>query len=477
MAVFPSASGAVIAAIDMQRSLHQQFAHLQMRIGLAVGDVVDEGGGLSGLAVVAAERLARCAQAGQIVVDRAVRWLGLEHSDATFERLEPFELLEPFEPLDVGGAIEPVVAFVVPWRDSALLPGRRPPFPPGLTTASDLGFVGRSVQWVALEGIWRRAASGVTQIVVLGGEAGAGKTRLAAEFARSRFDDGATVLLGSCDPQTVAAYQPWVEVLDQLPRQVHADDAARAVDLVGAVEAALSEAAHRSPVVLVIEDLHWAGDETLTLLAHLARVAGLGPIMVIATFRETRDGTTHPVTNMLTDVRRMSSVTRLRVEGLDAEDVTALVALATGELPGPALCRIAASIAEHSRGNAFFVGELWRRALENGVVHIVDGSWQVDEQLARHYAVASQSPHRDRHEGADPCGLPHGLSNRELQVLRLAAEGYSNGAIGRRLCISANTAGNHVRSILRKTGTANRAEAATYAALHGLLEDWKKRDA
>jgi ATP/maltotriose-dependent transcriptional regulator MalT len=65
--------------------------------------------------------------------------------------------------------------------------------------------------------------------------------------------------------------------------------------------------------------------------------------------------------------------------------------------------------------------------------------------------------------------LPDGLSAREVEVLRLIAAGSSNRDIGERLHISTNTAANHVRSILQKTGSANRAEAATYAARHELL--------
>jgi DNA-binding CsgD family transcriptional regulator len=64
---------------------------------------------------------------------------------------------------------------------------------------------------------------------------------------------------------------------------------------------------------------------------------------------------------------------------------------------------------------------------------------------------------------------PDGLSGREVEVLRLVAAGLSNRAIGERLLISQNTAANHIRSILQKTGSANRAEATAYAARHGLL--------
>jgi DNA-binding NarL/FixJ family response regulator len=69
-----------------------------------------------------------------------------------------------------------------------------------------------------------------------------------------------------------------------------------------------------------------------------------------------------------------------------------------------------------------------------------------------------------------PAALPDGLSAREVEILRLVAGGDSNRDIGRRLFISEHTVANHVRAILRKTGCANRTEAAGYAHRHGLAE-------
>ena len=69
---------------------------------------------------------------------------------------------------------------------------------------------------------------------------------------------------------------------------------------------------------------------------------------------------------------------------------------------------------------------------------------------------------------APAAGLPDGLSPREAQVLGLVARGLSNREIGQELSISEHTAANHIRSILRKTGCANRTEAASYAHRHGL---------
>ena len=65
--------------------------------------------------------------------------------------------------------------------------------------------------------------------------------------------------------------------------------------------------------------------------------------------------------------------------------------------------------------------------------------------------------------------LPDGLSSREVQILALVARGLSNREIGAELTISEHTAANHVRSILRKSGCANRTQAATYAHRHGLV--------
>ena len=70
--------------------------------------------------------------------------------------------------------------------------------------------------------------------------------------------------------------------------------------------------------------------------------------------------------------------------------------------------------------------------------------------------------------GAAGPGKPDGLTVRELEVLKLLAAGLSNREIGERLYISGNTAANHVRSILIKTGAANRTQAAMYAAAHEL---------
>ena len=266
-----------------------------------------------------------------------VRWLAGDRSGADFE---------PLGALRLEGLPEPVGAFLVPWSGRST--AERVPFPPALAMPSELGFVGREEEWGTLDGLWEAAAAGEPRVALLGGEAGAGKTRLAAEYARARFGHGAAVLFGTCDAQLVVPYQPWTQALEQLLRVVRPDELAaettadlgalaallpsldrgagprtseRPIDadmerlrLFNAVEAVLAEAAVRWPVVLVLDDLHWASAQTLALLGRVARSGGLGRMLVIATFRDTGDEMTEPLAGMLADLRRIPSVTRVRLE-------------------------------------------------------------------------------------------------------------------------------------------------------------------
>jgi len=102
--------------------------------------------------------------------------------------------------------------------------------------------------------------------------------------------------------------------------------------------------------------------------------------------------------------------------------------------------------------------------------------WErVDAGSAHHLApvVLHRRPGTTSHESRPPLTVVpcEQLSRRELEVLRLVAEGRSNREIGELLFISGNTAANHVRAILQKTGAANRAEAVAFAGRHGLLHE------
>ena len=191
-------------------------------------------------------------------------------------------------------------------RPAAAVPaGRRWPAPLDAIRAGH-AFVGRSAEAAALEATWRAAAGGRRRLAVLGGDAGIGKTRLAAELAALAHDDGAVVLFGRFDEEASAPYQPVVQMLrgwaggaslgpfaERLgPRaaelglvlpELGAAGAGEATPLHGpetgaqrlrlfdGIAALLAEIAGDAPLLVVLDDLHWADLPTLQLLGHLVR--------------------------------------------------------------------------------------------------------------------------------------------------------------------------------------------------------------
>jgi DNA-binding CsgD family transcriptional regulator/tetratricopeptide (TPR) repeat protein len=406
MAAFDAASDAVQAAVAMQQAVARRSEGLRIRIGIAAGDVSWENNDCFGLPVVTAARLENAALGGQILVSQVVRLLAGERSEAAFE---------PVGPLELKGLPQPVEAFAVGWeRPEAGDGDALVPLPPALATPAGFDFVGRDAEWDVLSEAWRGALAGGRRVVLLGGEAGAGKTRLASEFVRQLHEDGAAVLFGGCDPQLLFPYQPWVQALDHLlrtlaPSELDADVAADLgalapllprldrpaaplapsfVDaeseryrMFAAVDGVLAEAARRWPLVIVLDDLHWAGAQTLGLLNYIVRAGNTARTLVVGTFRDTGDEIAGPLASALADLRRLDSVTRLRVGGLNEQDVAALMAGAAGQELDDDLNALADAVADRSRGNAFFVGELWRHLVASGSVARGRRGWTVERSL------------------------------------------------------------------------------------------------
>ena len=144
-------------------------------------------------------------------------------------------------------------------------------------------------------------------------------------------------------------------------------DAAR-YRLYEAFGVAFREAATRWPTVVVLEDLHWAGVQTLALLRHVARSGLPSGLLVLGTFRDTSDEITEPLAACLADLRRTDAVTRLRLGGLDGEAVERFVAEAIGHPLDDRFKELAADLATRSRGNAFYLVELWRHLVACGAI-------------------------------------------------------------------------------------------------------------
>jgi DNA-binding SARP family transcriptional activator len=274
----------------------------------------------------------------------------------------------------------------------------------GVAEATDAGggaaspppFVGRDAELAALDAAWDRAATGARHVVVVTGEAGIGKTRLATEAARRVSTQGGLVLFGRCDQEAIVPYQPIVEALDGYVAATPADElppldeAARAelaavlpsldgrlagrsgpdgrARLFDAVTALVASAAADRAVLLVLDDLQWADDDTLLLVRHLLRRAGDAPVLVVAVSRDHDVAPGSVLGDVIHALDRDGWVRRLPLGGLDEADVRALVRR-TVSTPRDQVALTRRLMAE-TAGNPFLVTEMLRTPLDAGDAQI-----------------------------------------------------------------------------------------------------------
>ncbi len=397
MVAFTGAADALACAVTMQQAIdaaqRRGEAGLPLRVGVSAGDVtVAEDGDLQGTAVVEAARLCAAAAAGQVLGTETVRVLAGSRGGHAYTALGPVEL---------KGLAEPVAVVEVGWAPLADDGGLAPvPLPPRLAGVPEWAFVGRTGEVERLDAVWRDVAGGV-RVALLSGEPGAGKTRLAQELAGRAHAQGALVLFGRVDEDLAVAYQPFAEALRHYLSSVDESTRDRVLELRGGVLARLvpelveelpagqveawaifeglvdwlaMEAARR-PVVLVLDDVHWAAKATLQALMHLVRSDRPSRLLIVVTYRDTELGRAHPLSEVLADLRREDGVERLSVRGLDADGVEAFVQAARGDVLDDAARELAALLSEQTQGNPFFVGQVLRHLVESGAVQEVDGRW------------------------------------------------------------------------------------------------------
>ncbi|HLM97502.1 MAG TPA: adenylate/guanylate cyclase domain-containing protein [Acidimicrobiales bacterium] len=211
MVVFATASAGLSCAVTMQQDVDRDNRrsdhHLGLRVGLSGGEVTKEGDDYFGDAVVEASRLCARAEAGQILASELVRATAGRRSPHGFQALGGLEL---------KGLPEPLATVEVDWEpvDDVDAASCAIPLPSRLTLRPGIGVIGRDQERALLTDAVKRATAGEgREVVLVCGEAGVGKTTLVAEVVRSAFEAGACVLLGRCDEELGAPYQPFAEAL------------------------------------------------------------------------------------------------------------------------------------------------------------------------------------------------------------------------------------------------------------------------
>jgi DNA-binding CsgD family transcriptional regulator len=281
------------------------------------------------------------------------------------------------------------------------------------------------------------------RLLLVGGEAGVGKTALVRAFVAG-IDE--RVLTGACEPlATPAALGPLADVAAELGGPLASDiEAGRhprqiALSLLDVVS---------RPTVLVFEDVHWADEATLDVLRVVGRRIAATPSLVVVTYREDEAGAAQPLGRLLGELASVAAAERVHVPPLSPAAVAELAAPFQAD---------AEAIYTLTRGNPFFVTEL-----------LVSGGEALpatvrDAVLAR---IERLSPGARRL--LDGVAL---VPARELEVLSLIADGLRNAQVAERLVVTRKTVDHHVSAILRKLNVNTRGEAAATATRLGLLQD------
>ncbi|MGH3587371.1 MAG: BTAD domain-containing putative transcriptional regulator, partial [Pseudonocardia sp.] len=391
--VFDRPSAAAAAALELQDAiLHEPWvlqAPIRIRISLHTGEAEQRDGDYFGRAVNRAARLRSLAAGGQILCSGATAELVIDSlsDDVVLVDLGMRELRNLARP-------EHVFELRLDTEESAAVPSDAPLERPDLPTVlvGPGPFVGRSHELGQLAASWQAALTAGARVALISGEPGVGKTRLAGEWSRQAYEQGAVVLYGRSDEDLGAPYQPFAEalrtlvpcvgthrlrgmrgveallplvpgltdVLPDLAAPPHADPDTERYALFDAVVALLGVASADVPIVLVLDDLHWAAKPTLLLLRHLLRFGEHARVQIVGTYRSTDLDRAHPLAAMLADLHREGSGSRVVLTGLNEDDVTTYVTEAGYD------DELARALASVTGGNQFFLIEALRHVDESG---------------------------------------------------------------------------------------------------------------
>ncbi|MDQ2818654.1 MAG: AAA family ATPase [Candidatus Eremiobacteraeota bacterium] len=257
-----------------------------------------------------------------------------------------------------------------------------------------LPFVGRDAELDRLVELWSGAARGKGSVVFIGGEAGIGKTRLAAELALRVENQGGRVIHGATGYPESAPYAciaaalrtalPIIAVLDvepvwlaavaqivpelrartpNLPDLLPTDPNRERLRLFEAIAVGMEALAKARPLLVVLEDLHWAGDATLSALQFIAGRVSQAPILVIVTYRREETARADPLSRLRRDLETARIASRVSPPRLTCQSVAQIVG--GFERLRDQTAGLAATVHEQSEGNPLFVAQIIRDLLES----------------------------------------------------------------------------------------------------------------
>ncbi|MEE8158073.1 MAG: protein kinase, partial [Dehalococcoidia bacterium] len=259
-------------------------------------------------------------------------------------------------------------------------------------------FVGRQREMGELKACLEDALSGRGRLVTLVGEPGIGKTRTAQELATYAGLRSAQVLWGRCyEAQGAPPYWPWVQairsyVLEREPKELHSEMGAGAADiaeivsdvrerlpglqpppalepeqarfrLFDSIATFLKRAGGRQPLVVMLEDLHWADKPSLLLLEFVARELAGARLLVIGTYRDVELNRQHHLSETLGELTRERLFQRVLLRGLSQQDVERFIEVTTGIAPPQGLVE---AVHRQTEGNPLFVTEIVRLLVQEG---------------------------------------------------------------------------------------------------------------